>query len=77
MSAAIWKVAPRSLSGLLLNPSLISTWFFSEYVKIFIGEPEAAIERIAHAMRLSPLIQIFRSDEGHYLARSFGRWPLR
>jgi TolB-like protein len=41
--------------ALMLNPSLISTWFFSGYVKIFIGEPEAAIERLAHAMRLSPL----------------------
>jgi adenylate cyclase len=41
--------------ALVLNPSLISTWFFSGYVKIFIGEPEAAIERFAHAMRLSPL----------------------
>jgi TolB-like protein len=41
--------------ALMLNPSLISTWFFSGYVEIFIGEPEAAIERLAHAMRLSPL----------------------
>lgn len=41
--------------ALILNPSLTSTWFFSGYVKIFIGEPEAAIEHLAHAMRLSPL----------------------
>jgi tetratricopeptide (TPR) repeat protein len=41
--------------ALMLNPNLISTWFFSGYVKILIGEPEAAIECFAHAMRLSPL----------------------
>jgi tetratricopeptide (TPR) repeat protein len=39
----------------VLNPNLAATWFFSGYVKIFLGEPEAAIERFAHAMRLSPL----------------------
>jgi TolB-like protein len=41
--------------ALVLNPNLAATWFFSGYVKIFLGEPEAAIERFAHAMRLSPL----------------------
>jgi TolB-like protein len=40
--------------ALLLNPNLAWAWLFSGWVKIWIGEPEAAIERVARAMRLSP-----------------------
>jgi TolB-like protein/Tfp pilus assembly protein PilF len=41
--------------ALVLNPNLAATWLFSGWVKVFLGEPEAAINRFAHAMRLSPL----------------------
>jgi len=40
--------------ALALNPNLALAWIFSGWVKISLGEPEAAVERIAHAMRLSP-----------------------
>src|SRR5258707_9972628 len=41
--------------ALVLNPNLAEAWSFGGWVKIFLGEPEAAIERFARAMRLSPL----------------------
>ena len=41
--------------ALQLNPNLAEAWHFSGWVKIYLGEPEVAIEHLAHAMRLSPL----------------------
>jgi adenylate cyclase len=41
--------------ALVLNPNLATVWLFSGYLKILLGEPQAAIERIAHATRLNPL----------------------
>jgi TolB-like protein/class 3 adenylate cyclase/tetratricopeptide (TPR) repeat protein len=41
--------------ALALNPHLSSAWQFGGLLKAFRGEPEAAIEHLAHAMRLSPL----------------------
>ena len=41
--------------ALVLNPHLSSAWQFSGLLKAFRGEPETAIEHLAHAMRLSPL----------------------
>jgi tetratricopeptide (TPR) repeat protein len=38
-----------------LNSNLAEAWHFGGWVKIWLGEPEAAIERFARAMRLSPL----------------------
>jgi len=40
--------------ALMLNPNLAWAWLFSGWTKVWLGEPEAAIEREAHAMRLSP-----------------------
>jgi TolB-like protein/class 3 adenylate cyclase len=40
--------------ALVLNPNLASAWVFSGWSKIWLGEPEAAIEHAAHAMRLGP-----------------------
>jgi TolB-like protein len=40
--------------ALALNPNLAWAWLFSGWVKVSLGEPDAAIERVAHAMRLSP-----------------------
>jgi TolB-like protein len=37
-----------------LNPNLAWAWLFSGWVKVWLGEPEVAIEHVAHAMRLSP-----------------------
>jgi len=41
--------------ALALNSNLAEAWTFGGWVKIFLGEPEPAIERFARAMRLSPL----------------------
>lgn len=41
--------------ALMLNPHLSSAWQFSGLLKAFSGEPETAIQHLAHAMRLSPL----------------------
>jgi TolB-like protein/class 3 adenylate cyclase len=41
--------------ALVLNSNLAEAWAFGGWVKNWLGEPEAAIERFARAMRLSPL----------------------
>ncbi len=37
-----------------LNPNLAMAWVFSGWANVWHGEPEAALEQLAHAMRLSP-----------------------
>jgi len=41
--------------ALLLNANLAFAWFWGGYVKLWLGEPDAAINRFERAMRLSPL----------------------
>jgi TolB-like protein/class 3 adenylate cyclase len=41
--------------ALVLNSNLAEAWNFGGWVKLWLGEPETAIERFARAMRLSPL----------------------
>jgi TolB-like protein len=41
--------------ALVLNSNSAEAWYFGGWVKNWLGEPEAAIERFARAMRLSPL----------------------
>jgi hypothetical protein len=43
--------------ALLLNPNLAMAWHWGGYVKIWLGEPNAGLERLARAIRLSPLDQ--------------------
>src|SRR5262249_21501326 len=40
--------------ALELNPNLAWAWMFGGLVKIWLGEPDIALDRIARAMRLSP-----------------------
>jgi TolB-like protein len=40
--------------AIALNPNLVWSWHFSGWVKLWRGEPEAAIERFKRAMRMSP-----------------------
>ncbi len=40
--------------ALELNPNLAWAWLYSGWVKVWIGEPERALEHIARSMRLSP-----------------------
>jgi adenylate cyclase len=41
--------------ALALNPNLALAWFYGGWIKIWLGEPEVAIERLARGVRLSPL----------------------
>jgi adenylate cyclase len=41
--------------ALALNPNFAPAWQGSGWVRAYIGEPNTAIEHLAHAMRLSPL----------------------
>jgi Flp pilus assembly protein TadD len=40
--------------AIALNMNLAAAWNYSGWLKLFLGEPETAIERMARAMRLSP-----------------------
>jgi TolB-like protein/class 3 adenylate cyclase/tetratricopeptide (TPR) repeat protein len=40
--------------ALVLNSNLAWAWYFSGWVKIYLGEPEMAIQHAMQAMRLSP-----------------------
>ena len=44
-----------SIAALALNPNLAGAWWASGWARVYCGEPEAAIEYFARAMRLSPL----------------------
>ena len=41
--------------ALALNPNLARAWNYSGWIRIWLGEPEIAIEHLARAMRLSPI----------------------
>jgi TolB-like protein len=43
--------------ALVLNPNLAMAWHWGGYIKIWLGEPDTGLERLAHAIRLSPLDQ--------------------
>jgi TolB-like protein/class 3 adenylate cyclase/Tfp pilus assembly protein PilF len=62
--------------ALVLNPNFAWAWIFSAWVRVLLGEPEVAIERFAHAMRLSPQDpQIFNMHAGTAAAHLFaGRY---
>jgi TolB-like protein/class 3 adenylate cyclase/Tfp pilus assembly protein PilF len=40
--------------AIALNPNLAWAWLFSGWIKVWHGEPEVALERIQHSVRLSP-----------------------
>ena len=41
--------------ALLLNPNLMWASYFAGFIKSWLGEPEAALGHLTHAMRLSPI----------------------
>jgi tetratricopeptide (TPR) repeat protein len=58
--------------ALAVNPNLAMAWFFSGWIRVWLGKPEVAIERFAHAMRLSPLDPfIFNAQAGTAHAHFF------
>jgi adenylate cyclase len=62
--------------SLVLNPNLATAWRFSGYTRVFLGEPDLAIEHLDRAVRLSPLDPlIFIVQNGIVLAHFFaGRY---
>src|SRR5262245_43347509 len=40
--------------ALALNPNSAWAWLYSGWVRVWLGEPEAAIERVSRALRLNP-----------------------
>jgi TolB-like protein len=64
--------------ALTLNPNLVWAWLFSGWVKLWIGEPDVAIDRFAQAMRLNPQDPLFfQMQAGTALAHFFaGRHDL-
>jgi TolB-like protein/class 3 adenylate cyclase len=54
--------------ALVLNSNLAVAWSWGGWVNLWLGEPESALERFAHAMRLSPLdprVTAMRSGTAH------------
>jgi TolB-like protein len=41
--------------GLVINPNLASGWHHSGWIRVWLGEPDRAVEHFAKAMRLSPI----------------------
>jgi TolB-like protein len=58
--------------ALVLNPNLAAAWFLAGFLRTWNGEPDAAIEHFAHAIRLSPLDpEIYRMQAGLAAAHLF------
>jgi TolB-like protein len=58
----------------VINPNLAPAWFLGGFVRIWRGEPDDAIEHLAHAMRLSPLdSEMYRMNGGMAHAHLFAR----
>jgi TolB-like protein len=62
--------------ALVLNPNLAAAWYLGAWQRIARGEPDVAIERFQHVMRLSPLDpEMLRMQAGmaaaHLLAGRF------
>lgn len=64
--------------ALVLNPNLAAAWFLGAFQRISRGEPDVAIERFQHAMRLSPLDpEMVRMQAGMALAHLLaGRFDM-
>jgi TolB-like protein/DNA-binding SARP family transcriptional activator/Tfp pilus assembly protein PilF len=77
--------------ALLLNPNLATAWIVSGWVRVWLGQPEVAIEHLASATRLSsldPLTNRTRTTTAHahffagrydeasaWAARALREWP--
>jgi TolB-like protein len=62
--------------GLVVNPNLAQAWMLSAWLRVWRGEPDLALEHVAHAMRLSPLDPSMYGMEGamayaHFLASRY------
>lgn len=68
--------------ALMLNPNLAAAWGASGHLRACHGDPDLAVEQLAHAMRLSPLDPLFFFMQSftafaHFIAGRFDEaWPL-
>ena len=63
--------------ALELDPNLAPAWLFSGWVKIYLGEPDLAIERVERAKRLSPNEpNVFGMQSAIALAHFFAGRPV-
>lgn len=63
--------------GLVVNPNMAHGWTLSGWLRVWRGEPELALDHVAHAMRLSPLDPSMYAMHGamayaHFLAARYG-----
>ncbi|WGF90202.1 winged helix-turn-helix domain-containing tetratricopeptide repeat protein [Marinivivus vitaminiproducens] len=62
--------------ALTLNPNLAAAWFLGGFLRVWRGEPDDAIERFVHAMRLSPLdSEMYRMQAGVAMAHLLAGRP--
>lgn len=55
--------------ALVLNPNLAAAWFLGAFLRVWRGDPDEAIERFTHAVRLSPLDpEMYRMQAGVAMA---------
>jgi TolB-like protein len=60
--------------AVMLNPNLAAAWFLGGFLRIWLGESDAAIGHFARAMRLSPLDpETYRMQAGMAAAHLFAR----
>ena len=64
--------------ALALTPNLAAAWSYSGWARLWLGEPDTAIEHLARAMRLSPIDAVMilmqaTTAHAHFLA---GRYDL-
>jgi TolB-like protein/Tfp pilus assembly protein PilF len=62
--------------GLTVNPNFAQAWMLSAWLRAWMGEPDLALEHVAHAMRLSPLDSSMYGMHGamayaHFLASRY------
>jgi tetratricopeptide (TPR) repeat protein len=50
--------------ALTLNPNLVAAWHYSGWTRVWLGEPDIAIEHCAIATRLSPLDPFIHHRQG-------------
>jgi TolB-like protein/Tfp pilus assembly protein PilF len=67
--------------AVMLNPNMTNAWHLSGWTKIYMGEPDKAIEHFARAMRLNPLDPYFERMEtgtiaAHLLAGRYEKSSL-
>jgi TolB-like protein/class 3 adenylate cyclase/Tfp pilus assembly protein PilF len=57
--------------ALALNPNLAAAWSYSGWLRVYLGEPDLAIEHVKRAMRLSPLDPLIFSMQSAMAAAQF------